>query len=833
MYADDGDFKKGKAKPIAALLALVAVAVAGVVFVTVGAEKDAEVLSPEKAALEKKRILVLPEQEQIAEFRKYAASNASPFLKEEALKRLAWSGDPAGVDLAIAALQDPEQKIRSQAARALAEYGSPAADKAKPALLAAIKDAGPESKPQIAWALAVLGESSAFEDIMSVYRAGHLSTVKKLNGGMAFDPQKLVNLVSLDQLAAMHKDESPAVRQMVATVLSREADPKYTDALIALVQDQDKSVAHQAAPGLGRLGDDRARQPLVEALTGLKAEERKAYLEALRDGIGTRGLVVALDTVSTETKTREWHQTEQIFTMIDKLSDPKGGDALVEYLDKNAHPHWHYRVGKALASIGDVRAVGIIAKRMRQDEQKIYGDETDYEQLLKRNNKERVEGARMIADLAILYPDKHESIREQSEKAIWQWITSLPMPHANGLRALSAMGSEIHLTKLREWADPKAALPLEGQQPPMPDEWVIVQSALRYIGWMKDEKSWSVLEKQLTRRDPDLDVTQEALMGGGRAILGMSLRALGVGASDGFSEWGDNRAFEPLMKYVLDPMEHEEARMQACMALAWVATDEEMIKVAETIEEHSGDDPKKQTIRWCLLETLVQRPVAGTSPALLPMLRPEFELKLRHQVARAIGKAGLTPDVSAKLFELLENESLQLDAGLALMLGGTADTAARALARLADASPEALLELQEMWYRSFGYWSHDDLEKGHIFRFVDNAVAMARVEIREAGQDWAIEQLRRQFDNLHFDNGPHSFTRVVLRNRLIDMAKGDDAAKREGAIRTLLFMQEQGPLLALSDEAGETGKLAGEAYHELLHPLVAQNVKDFREDDKN
>src|SRR5690606_24465874 len=234
-----------------------------------------------------------------------------------------------------------------------------------------------------------------------------------------------------------------------------------------------------------------------------------------------------------------------------------------------------------------------------------------------------------------------------------------------------------------------------------------------------------------------------------------------VGASDGFSEWGDNRAFEPLMKYVLDPMEHEEARMQACMALAWVATDEEMIKVAETIEEHSGDDPKKQTIRWCLLETLVQRPVAGTSPALLPMLRPEFELKLRHQVARAIGKAGLTPDVSAKLFELLENESLQLDAGLALMLGGTADTAARALARLADASPEALLELQEMWYRSFGYWSHDDLEKGHIFRFVDNAVEMARVEIREAGQDWAIEQLRRQFDNLHFDNGPHSFTRVV------------------------------------------------------------------------
>jgi hypothetical protein len=180
---------------------------------------------------------------------------------------------------------------------------------------------------------------------------------------------------------------------------------------------------------------------------------------------------------------------------------------------------------------------------------------------------------------------------------------------------------------------------------------------------------------------------------------------------------------------------------------------------------------------------------------------------------------------------MLKDESLMLDAALALTLGGTEEVAARALAGLADAPPEAMLELQELWYRSFGYWSHDDLDKGHLFRFVDNAVAMSRVEIKDQPQDWARVQLMRQFDNLMFDNGPHSFTRVVLRKKLIDMAKGSDATKRAAAIRTLRFMGEQGVLLWLRDAEGETGKLAADAYHDLLNPKIVQGVKEIPKDD--
>ena len=94
------------------------------------------------------------------------------------------------------------------------------------------------------------------------------------------------------------------------------------------------------------------------------------------------------------------------------------------------------------------------------------------------------------------------------------------------------------------------------------------------------------------------------------------------------------------------------------------------------------------------------------------------------------------------------------------------------------------------------------------------------------------EQLRRQFKNLQYDNGPHSFTRLVLRNRLLQMARGEDAAVRQGAVNTLLFMQEQGALLALRDEKGPVGALAADAYHRLLNPVVVLGARDFKSEEK-
>jgi HEAT repeat protein len=838
-----GDFKAGRTKPIAIAIGIFAViGFAGFLFF--GMKKDAERLTVEQGEQVKKSIFVLPKNEQIAKWREWAKNESSEEVRAEALKQLAWARDPEGVPLAAAALAVPSEPLQGMAALALTEYGRPMADGARDNLLAALPNAGPGAKPQIAWALVALGDQRALDEVLKLYRLGHLAKVQRLGGGSAFDPMKIVNLIGIDKLATMAGDESSSVRQLVATVLSQNADPKWTDTLIKLVKDKDAEVARQAAPGLGKIGDARATEPLVEALRGVDKDSRTKYFEALRDGIGTQGLIVALAAAPTEDSPDDarqpgkaaWYFRKQLLNMVhviessdafkpgQGLNDPSGADTLYKYIESNPHIHLQTHAALALAAIGDIRAVPTLAKRLRMDPLKIYSDQNDWEMGLKRTDDERVMAARMIADLAMLHPDKLPLIQEQAEDAVIFWIHEMPSPHANGLRALAAMGSTKDIQAFRKWADPDVPLPKEGQQPPMPEEWVIAQSALRYVGWLKDPPSWKSLEKALNAKPKDLDVTMEGLYQGGVAILGMSLRALGVGAADGFSEWRDNKAFKPLLAYIEDPKQNEQSRGSACAALAWVAEKEDFLEIAKKIEQYSGNEKPDEVRRACLLEALIQRPVPGTAPALISLFTPQAAIETRHQVARAIAKGGFDAAIEAKLFEMMNNDVLMNDAALALMLGGTPEAAARAVALYGtkpwNVAKPALDELGELWYRSFGYWSTDDLEAGLLFKYVDNAEAMSRVTINMTPQEWARVMLTKQFDNLLYDNGPHSFTRVVLRTRLYNMAKGADEAKRAGAIRALKFMKEQGVLLALRNEPGAVGEAGRQAYFELMNPKI-------------
>lgn len=837
MAAGDGDFQKGnKGKLIA--VGVVALALLGGGFYLSQSGDAVADLTVEQAAAQMKDIFMMPKEQQIAEWRKWAAvpgdDGGVTELKQEALKQLAWARDPEGVPLAAKALTSPSPKLQSIAATCLAHYGPEQGAGAKPNLLAAAKTAGAGSKPQIVWALAVLGASEAFDDVLALYRLGHLATVQRLGGGNAFDPNKIVDLVPLDKIAALAGDESPSVRQLVATVLSRNAEPKWTDALIALLGDADADVARQAAPGLGRIGDKKARDPLIAKIRGADNDSRKLYLEALRDGVGGAGLVLALYSVTDEADVQhKWFVRKEIFEMIDELNDPRAGDALVEYLQVEDHIHYQYRTAKALAQIGDARAVPVLAKRLRMDPEKIYSDDYDWEMLIKRDGKERVKAARMIADLAVLNPDKLEEMSAQAEDALIFWNNERSQPHANGLRALANLHSTKDIEKLREWSNPDEPLPKEGQQPPMPDAFVIAQSALRYIGVLKDEKSWSVFEDMLNKKPKDLSIANESMYQGGLAILGMSLNAIGKGAADGLSEWGDPKAFPLLMEFIEDPKQNENAREAACAGLAWTADGESIMKVAEKISEYAGEDPPNAFRRRCFLETLVQRPVPGTAKALMSLMTKDQAIETRTNLARAIAKAGIDPETQNKLIETAKDPALMNDAVLALALGGTPDEAARAIALFAGMDKVAIEQLKDMWYKSFGYWSTEDLKEGVIFRYVDNAEAISRVVIDATPQVWASEKLTAQFENLIFDNGPHSFTRVVLRNELYRMGKGSDAAKAAGAVRTLKFMKEKGVLMALRDAEGPVGKLADEAVFELNNPdLFAKGAGTKSADDK-
>ncbi len=721
--------------------------------------------------------------------------------------------------------------MRGTAATALLEYGSPAADSAKPALLKALKEADASDQPQIAWALATLHEQTAFDDVMKLYRAGHLAKVQRLDGNPAFDPELLASMVSLDKLAALAGDESESVRQLVATVLSRSADAKWTDTLIKLVSDKSIDVAREAAVGLGKIANEQAMAPLLGALGKADKESRQKFLEALRDGVGGRGLVLALKSVQQKDADTIRFQTQLIFDMIQSVQDPRAGDALAEYIASNPAPHWKTIAAIRLAEIGDLRAVPTLAWRMRQEPPELYGKVPEEKRLWGDDDKERVVASRMLADLAILYPDKRPQIREQAYAAVKYWITDKPQPHANGLRFMAASEATEILPDMRKWAFPKEQFPQPGA-PRMNESWGTAQSALRYIGWMQDKQSWPQLEAQLKRRPEKIDATMDSLLQGGLAVMGMSLRAVGVGAADGFAQWGDSKAYEPLVKYIDDKQNNEQSRIEACFALGWVATDDQMKEIVKKVREADKPDPKTQLIRGCYLEALIRKPVPAATAGLVDLINDKLDLEVRHQAARAIGFGGMTPAIQNQLFEKLKDPSVRNDAALAILVGGDADGVRRMMASYNDADPANLEELKVIYNATFGYWSDRNYENGDVARWIENAGIATRVKVRDSLQDWPKLILSRAVQGIDYDNGPHSVTRVQMRIRLLRDARGADEKKRRQAVMILQFMGEKGALMTLKAEAGPAQEQARQAFFDLMNPKATTEAIPTAKDPK-
>jgi hypothetical protein len=188
-----------------------------------------------------------------------------------------------------------------------------------------------------------------------------------------------------------------------------------------------------------------------------------------------------------------------------------------------------------------------------------------------------------------------------------------------------------------------------------------------------------------------------------------------------------------------------------------------------------------------------------------------------------MGFGGISDEMAKSLLEKLGDPGSRSDAALALMIGGTPDQAQKALASYNDADNAAMEELKTIYNQSFGYWSDKNYEKGDVARWIKNADACAHVKVNGALQDWPKMILSRAIQGIEFDNGPHSLTRVQFRMRLMADAKSGDEAKRNDAIEILKFMKEKGVLMALRNEQGPLGELAGKAFFDVMNPKVSED----------
>jgi hypothetical protein len=501
------------------------------------------------------------------------------------------------------------------------------------------------------------------------------------------------------------------------------------------------------------------------------------YLDLLRD-------IDSVDATGRETFVRK-----AAFEKLRELADPRAADGLAAYLERAPKPRWRTEAALTLAELGDLRAAPHLAWRLAQDPSKLYDAKSDPE--LRADDHERVVAARLLGDLLVLYPDKREELGRAAERAVLAWVKGKPQPHANAMRVLALAGSQAGIARLRAWADPAESLPNEGATVFSPT-WATAQSALRYLGLSqhgrpRDEAVWTLLTKQLGRRPAAMDATMDALLQGGRAVRGMSLRALTTGAAQGFAELGDPKAAPLLVAFVEQPKNNEQARYEACLALASVASAADLGALADKVKSPTLGDAKQELIRTCFLGSLAYGRTPRVAVTLLPLVEARALSQVRDHAAIAIGLDGVDALVAKRLVDLLTTPGARVHAALALLLGGTPAQAAAAIDAIADESE--LDALKVAYVQALGRYTEVHRESGAIARWVANADACSA--------EWPRQLVRRSLHDLQYDNGPGTLTRVILRGRLTANARSNDAKKKSDAILVLQAMGERGTLASL------------------------------------
>jgi len=471
---------------------------------------------------------------------------------------------------------------------------------------------------------------------------------------------------------------------------------------------------------------------------------------------------------------------KKTFLDLRALGDPRAADGLARFLAKDAlAPRWKTQAALALAELADLRAVPALAWRLKHSPLTLYSDKEDHEIELRRDDSERVACARNIADLLRLHPDHRDEIAKASEENLFLWAASHPEPHANAMRALAWIGSAKAKAKLRAWADPTTPLPAAGANM-FPPAFSIAQSGNRYLGvaWRDapdtdpgKRDAFAILKKNIARRPDKSDISMNALMQGGIAVQGMSLRALAIGAAMGLLELGDPKGVDLLVKHIEDEKNNEASRTEACNDLGLLAPAAELRTL---VSKKTPSD----FARRCYLEAVTRRADASIATRLLPLLKKSTDESLRFSVATAIGAAPLGPPSTTTMQTLngmLSDPDLRAQAALAMLLGGDLSTqgAKDVCARIEIKEDRFLRAIEQ----SVSVIYERDLDEGNLARRVRNATACG-------GEVKSI--MERGIRGVEFDQGPHSLTLVLFRARLIAAAKQSKDPNKRGEVEAIL-----------------------------------------------
>jgi len=427
--------------------------------------------------------------------------------------------------------------------------------------------------------------------------------------------------------------------------------------------------------------------------------------------------------------------------------------------------------------------------------------------------------ARAIIGLAKIHPDQREVLRGQLEDALLVWVNEERWPSPIGVDALAAVGSAKALQDLRRWAFPDTALPTETDEAANLRDFVAAGPALRAVARLRDERSFSQLIMQLTRRPAKLDLSRAARTapdpaGGPSSLRNHSLykavSLLEAGAAGALAEWGDPRGYAPLLAYTNDSLNSDDALFVACSALVQLSPNPaELLDQVLSLPRASSDQGFHA---YCLLQGFESRPTK--SFRLWSVLRDQNDY-FRVSAAVILGRAGLSAQESMSLFTRVPQDKRGRElAALIALLGADAESAEQVVLVAPEATSRDS-DLARLWASALGPVSLADLDNGLVFRIVRNAFAVARTLVRSRGQAWPVSALPLMLNN-EFVRTPALATRIELSARLLSIATTAADEPRQAAIWTLAAMGARGQLLSLlcSDPANE------------LHPPLPESARN-------
>jgi HEAT repeat protein len=787
--SDDDEVRKinRRVSPVGKILALLVVAGLGTtgVFIAKSAQEEAaekQAGVDGRAALDR---LILETQDRAqlpAKVRElYERYKASEEVRMACRRLLAQLRDPQALPILIDGLRRRGNE-RRQAALGIAELGPTVAASAKDALMAALPDTDERvDRPDVAWALVVLGEGRAWTEVVKLLSDGRLQQVKDLENRPFFDPALVSRLAGRERLVQLATDttgttaQQTARKRIAASALAEMASPEVLEVLERLSRDADVEVATLAAIGLGRSGESRAAQAVLAFLNS-HGDARERVLNALAQNSGGPGLaVIGLNVTDITTR-------RMAVRLMMELQDPSAGDALfaimnsipVTSTDANQR-EIRTRACFGLGDIGDPRAADGLLEIARWPIGRPFDANADMEAKQAMDKLVRIPGAaaRVKTGLLELLP-RADFMRTQI------------------LLALGATGDAS--------IGPRVAQYLADEQ--------AQEGAARAVSRLRYAPGIATLRGQI-RRPPNVRMDQQT-------IQNEALYIKRRNAIRGLAWSGDARLAADMMRIIEDTADEPRLREDAGNTLATIADDAAVQQVAQR-----ALDPTKpvDVRRFYLLALRVRSTPQIATQLVSAYLKPNENVYVMRYAAIAAGFGGDASTIAAIRPLLSSTDSnVRLNAGIAAVLLGTEDLATAVVDSLASNSEFAGLIAPEFVTRgsqSGGPTMMEPLDlmplteamfnSGAVARRIEGAIALERgrgANRYEFGIAWLRTRIKAGWDH------PLGITPYDARARLRRAATGSDAAARETAFKMFRSLNDRGSLLFVRRQGGEPAEQA-------------------------